>query len=538
MNKLGRHSEGNFDHITTAEGSFHNRITQFINIVRLLTVDGDLIVCGIMRDPDADLSGRRSILRCCSGISQGHLEAALKRERRLRLNVKFLAADLKLRASGDEEIDPDPVLIGKVAILSQVCQGPGDIGRAACTAEPFLADRLYMLSAGVVHADLRPNRERIYIEEALAVHGDACQHCVVQGSLRRIHIFGFMRDLGHPAAEERKADRSAALGIVHGVRQIVVHRKALEDAGASNPACDVHLAFYNIVVERFAGIQQPLIVLVKGCIRHSAVQIYGTDRMASGCFLLTDRFIGLGVIEHGIVLGLIAEDLHPAWPPALHAVIIQFLSPAVQELAGHIQVFLLPGHLIELDQGKFYLFMTRKSLLQTGRMELIDNVIRHPQTDVQKTTLSRHLIISHTGLDQMASAVQFMSFTQVGELDARMPDDKIGIQISIRLLGLLQKSDRRIGLLFQLLIRFPGQGIGHCLQPLGQIGILEDKTVEVSLFLPRSNADVADGMAGLHALQLIIKDLPLIRNDLIRYQLGVLIPKGIFDRHLFQVRGL
>ena len=113
----------------------------------------------------------------------------------------------------------------------------------------------------------------------------------------------------------------------------------------------------------------------------------------------------------------------------------------------------------------------------------------------------------------------------------RLLDGEIGVQVAVRLLGLLYDVDDAVRPGFQIRIRLHGQGIGHALQPFRQVAVLEHHPVELPFAQAGGDAEVLDGMALGHPGNFIVQYLLLKGNDYIDDFL--LHPRPESVRHLY-----
>ena len=94
--------------------------------------------------------------------------------------------------------------------------------------------------------------------------------------------------------------------------------------------------------------------------------------------------------------------------------------------------------------------MARYCLLKGFLVKYLTDQIRHTLHDVQEFLFSGHLIIGNRRLHKMSCGIKLMPLSQIAEFLIRLFDDKVSIQISIRLLRLSDQIDHRIRAFFQL----------------------------------------------------------------------------------------
>ena len=83
----------------------------------------------------------------------------------------------------------------------------------------------------------------------------------------------------------------------------------------------------------------------------------------------------------------------------------------------------------------------------------------------------------------MSGTIHFVALTQIRKTILRFPDRKIGIEITICLLGPANQTDDIIHCFFQFCIRITHQPVGHRLQPLCQITVLKYHPIEITLLI-------------------------------------------------------
>ena len=312
-----------------------------------------------------------------------------------------------------------------------------------------------MCHGSVIHTVIRPDFQRIYIKEAFSIQCDPGSHCIHQCTLNRLRIFFFSGNRKHSSTKKRKPDRRAALRVIGVIRQVVIRGKPFIRAGASDPAGQIHSLFYDVVIEFFAGMKQSLILIFIREIRHRAVKIHRAHRMAFCRILHTHRLMALGILREKRID--ILKDIDPALLFALMDQIIRLRSAPVHKILCHLKVTPLSGHLIQPDQPDLHLLMARYCLLKGFLVKYLTDQIRHTLHDVQEFLFSGHLIIGNRRLHKMSCGIKLMSFSQIAEFLIRLFDDKVSIQISVRLLRLSDQIDHRVRAFFQLGIRFIGK---------------------------------------------------------------------------------
>ena len=329
--------------------------------------------------------------------------------------------------------------------------------------------------------------------------------------------------------------------------------------GGADSARDVHLFPRHVLPESFASCEQAFISGQPGHVRHPGIEINRTHRVSHRFLLLSDRQMRLIV---GITLFLFMSLFHPV--RLLQIEIIGSGSPLVHKKAAQLQVFFLPGLLIQAHQRHFRDLMAGIALLLSFfRSEAGKNVICIPLGGLQKLILSRGLIIGHGPFRQVTEAVQLMIVLQIGKDFVLITDNIIGIQIAVFQLGRTDDVDGPVGSCLQLRVRMLGQGIAHRLDPFGKVAVLKQAAVKPLLqmvhvlrkrlkfqrpfhrpvgfpFLSSFRIDsprhlkIAHGKAGVRVRNPVIQRFPLIGNDLLSHQLHLIFPELVRHLHLSQ----
>ena len=167
-------------------------------------------------------------------------------------------------------------------------------------------------------------------------------------------------------------------------------------------------------------------------------------------------------------------------------------------------------------------------------------------------------------LGQVAQAVELMIVSQVGERALTVSENIEGIQVSVLFLRRAYKIRSLLGSRLKRFVRMLHQLIGNRLQPLVQVGILEDKTVK-SVRLRRLSArrnrlkrkgqitlqaigfpeassllqscrrpEVMHAEAGSRVRHPVIECFPLVGNHGGAHQLHFALPEFVFHTNLPQ----
>ena len=134
----------------------------------------------------------------------------------------------------------------------------------------------------------------------------------------------------------------------------------------------------------------------------------------------------------------------------------------------------------------------------------------------------------------MTGAVELMAVAQALPAVLRLLDDEIGVHIAVRALGLGHQVDHAVGNLLQRLIGMRSQRIGHRLQPLSQVAVLEHHADEFALFFARRDAEVLDAAALFRTGDAVVERFPLVGNHFRADKLRIIREKTVRDAHVFQ----
>ena len=174
------------------------------------------------------------------------------------------------------------------------------------------------------------------------------------------------------------------------------------------------------------------------------------------------------------------------------------LRPAlVDKVGGQVEIALLAGGMIELDQRQLDLLMAAVTALlpflaAKNRGDIVGVATDH----VEQRSLPGRLVVSDAGLDQVPGAVQLVVVAQVRPTVLLLDCRVVGVDIAV---GLLRRHIQRDDLVYQGVerrIRVRGQAVGCGLYPLGHVRI--PKIVRYGLvWLPVKphSVDAASGLA-------------------------------------------
>ena len=128
--------------------------------------------------------------------------------------------------------------------------------------------------------------------------------------------------------------------------------------------------------------------------------------------------------------------------------IVWILSALLKEETCHILIFFFSSYTVEFHQTNLNFLMTRYSALLSFTKTTY-NVISHSLHHMKQLILASCLIISHCCLHHMTCAVQLMALLQILPTMLWLLDCEISIQISIRLLCLLNNINNVVSTLFK-----------------------------------------------------------------------------------------
>ena len=106
-----------------------------------------------------------------------------------------------------------------------------------------------------------------------------------------------------------------------------------------------------------------------------------------------------------------------------------------------------------------------------------------------------------------------MSLAQIAPALFRLPDGKIGIQVTVRALGLCDDVNDLVRGALQFLIRSCRKDKPHCLQPLGHIRVLEHGPVKIPFTQAGRYLEIHQAVAWLRILDPVIDGIPLVGDD-------------------------
>ena len=202
----------------------------------------------------------------------------------------------------------------------------------------------------------------------------------------------------------------------------------------------------------------------------------------------------------------------------------------MKEIRCGVQILLFAGHPVKLYQRKFNLLMSGITFfLSFAGTEYSADQIRIFPGDVKNLRLPGGLIVSNRCFYHVSCRVKLVSFHQVRPLFVWLVDCVVGVQVSIGLLRPSYQFDHFICQCFVFSALPPGNTECYGFQPFIQVRVLENYPLSLSRQLPRCHAEILNTVGRFGVLQLIVQDLPLMRNDLLTDLLHVFTEQLVCD---------
>ena len=239
--------------------------------------------------------------------------------------------------------------------------------------------------------------------------------------------------------------------------------------------------------------------------------------------------------------------------------VLGILTALIDEITAQAEIAFLAGCFVQPDQCHFSHFVSGIALaLVLFFTETRVDVIGKAAGGAQKLVLARSLIVGDRAFGQVTEAVQLMVVAQIGPRGVHAVDDVIGIQIAVVHLRSADLINRAVRNGLQLLVGVLRQRIGHSLDPLGKIRILEDEAVEaillgmrrilrqrfkaaegvnrrnkgraksaLLLMQPGGSAEVVHAPAGRGFGHPVVEHFPLVRNHFLANQFHGALPEAV-----------
>ena len=178
--------------------------------------------------------------------------------------------------------------------------------------------------------------------------------------------------------------------------------------------------------------------------------------------------------------------------------IIRISASLPDEVFCLVKINLLASHPVKLHQRKFDFLMSRvASLLAFSCTKYTTDKICILSGNVQEFLLASGLIIGNCCFDHMSGCVQFVALHQVGPLLRGGIDGKIGVQVTVWLLGFPDQVNDLIRQRFQVLSSAACYSVGNGFQPFIKVCVLENNSFSLSLFFSCGNAEITDTIGRL-----------------------------------------
>lgn len=167
-----------------------------------------------------------------------------------------------------------------------------------------------------------------------------------------------------------------------------------------------------------------------GKICHAGVEIHRADGMSHGFGLFTHRQVCLVIF--------ITEIFRPT-VNVLRMFLIEIIrarSTLIHKIAAEIQIFFIPGNLIQAYKSHLGNFMSRIAFaFLFFRSERNGGIVCKAAGCLQKLIFSGGLVICRSSFPQMTKTVKFVVVTDVGENFVLTVQDVVSVQITVLLLG-------------------------------------------------------------------------------------------------------
>ena len=255
------------------------------------------------------------------------------------------AVHLELGDVAAVEVHRDHALARRIEVAADRGDEPRDVHRAARAGVPVPAPvRAVAL-------------ELVLVEIVLAVARQPRQRAVVERELEPVGVLAVELEVQHPLRPEDHRDRGAGLGIGGVVRQVVVGGEALVRRRGAEAAGHVHPRRGHVAPEHLAGALERVVAELGREVGHGRVHVHRPHRVADDLVLLAHGLVRLAVLVGA--LPVLARRL--AAGVALDVEIVRLPAALVDEVGGEVELLLLAGQVVELDQRDLDLLVAADS---------------------------------------------------------------------------------------------------------------------------------------------------------------------------------
>ena len=144
-------------------------------------------------------------------------------------------------------------------------------------------------------------RQRIRVEERVALHRNARQHRVIERPFQHVDVLPVAFEEEQAVVPVHVCDRRAGFTVGAHVRQVVVFHEPFVSRRLADAAGDIHLVIRDVIPQRFDGADIVFVTVDGGYVGHSCVHVPRSHRVAR-------RF---GLVHHG-QMRLIVFVIFPA----------------------------------------------------------------------------------------------------------------------------------------------------------------------------------------------------------------------------------
>ena len=316
--------------------------------------------------------------------------------------------------------------------------------------------------------------QRVHVEIVLAIAAEPGEGAVVERRLEHFGILAVEIEVQHALRPEDQRDGGAGLGIGGLVGQVVVVGEALVVRRRAEACGDVHLGDQDVVPQRLARRLQPGIAEFDGEVGHGGVHVHGAHRVPDHLVLLAHRLVALRVLVGALGVALPLPALLFAFL-ALDVEIVRRLAAAfVDEVGGEIEVLLLAGQPIELDQRDLdFLVAVIAALLAGTSAEGLADMLDIALHDVEPAATAGGLEVSDGAFQHVAGIVELVVVAQVAPALFGFTPEIPAVEVTVGRLGALEIVDDGLDPGLDVGVAAVAQRIGGGLDPLADVAVPE-----------------------------------------------------------------